>query len=249
MAKLGHTIVRIDETESTNSLVLAEERYIGRSGLVVVARRQSGGRGRMGRRWYDVPGDQLFASIVVHPRTSPADTPAIALIAGLAVARAIAETLSLDARLKWPNDVMIHARKVAGILVEAKPGTQGEQRLVIGIGVNCQGTNQDAPSELWTTITTLTQETGNLVAPEPLLESILAHLDALLERLDAGRKAELLVEWARRAQFAGRRVGFPLPKGQGDGVTQGITPEGYLIVEDVAGLRHILVSGEVSWRD
>lgn len=249
MPKLDHSVVRLDETDSTNSFVLADERYIGRNGLVVVARRQTAGRGRMGRTWVDLPGDQLFASIVIHPRTASADTPAIALIAGLAVARAVAETLSLDARLKWPNDVMIHARKVAGILVEAKPSPKGEQRLVIGIGVNCQGTTQDAPPELQATITTLTQEAGSLAAPEPLLEAILTRLDALVERLEAGKKAELLVEWARRAHLVGRRVGFPVPKGQGDGVTQGITPEGYLIVEDVAGLRHILVSGEVGWRD
>lgn len=249
MAKLGHTIVRLDESESTNSLVLACERYIGQHGLVVVARRQTAGRGRMGRSWFSFPGEQLFSSVVVHPAAAPADVPAIALIAGLAVAQAIAEATGLNARLKWPNDVLVHNRKVAGILVESKPGAHGQQRLVLGIGVNCQGSTLSAPSELRERITTLTQEARTVVSPDTVLQGILPRLDSLLDRLARGQKAELLVEWTRHAYLLGRRVTFPISKGLADGVAQGITPEGYLVVEDVAGVRHILVSGEVRWLD
>jgi BirA family biotin operon repressor/biotin-[acetyl-CoA-carboxylase] ligase len=249
MAALGQTILRLDESPSTNTLVLGDERHLARHGLVVVARRQTAGRGRMGRSWFALPGDQLYASIVVHPAAPAADVPAIALIAGLAVARAIGDVTRLDARLKWPNDVQVRARKVAGILVEGRPGPQGQPRLVVGIGVNCQGSTEDAPPDLRPRITTLSQETGTLVAPEPVLQAILARLDALLARLNAGQKAELLIEWARSASVVGRRVRFPGPKVEGDGIAQGITPEGYLVVEDVPGLRHILVSGEVTWVD
>ncbi len=249
MARLGDAIVRLDEVDSTNSLVLGDESYLSRDGLVVVARRQTAGRGRLGRTWYNLPGEQLFASIVVHPGTAPADTPAIALIAGLSVADAIADACAVDARLKWPNDVLINGKKVAGILAESKPGPQGAQRLVIGIGVNCQGTTQDAPPELQEALTTLTQESGKSVSPDAVLQAILKRLEAQLERLAGGHKTELLVAWARRAHVVGRRVQFPLPKGRGNGIAQGITPDGYLVVEDVAGLRHILVSGEVHWRD
>jgi BirA family biotin operon repressor/biotin-[acetyl-CoA-carboxylase] ligase len=249
MPGLGHTIVRVEESESTNTLVLSDESYIGRHGLVIVAQRQTAGRGRMGRTWFSLPGEQLFSSTVVHPTASPADVPAVALIAGLAVARAVAETFQLDARLKWPNDVLIRSRKVAGILVEAKPGAHGQQRLVLGIGVNCQGSTQDAPPELRERITTLSQEAGKVIKPDDVLGALLSRLNALLDRLSAGQKAGLLVEWAKYAHVTGRRVVFPLPKGSGDGVAQGITPEGYLVVEDVAGLRHILVSGEVRWLD
>lgn len=249
MARLGKTIVRLDEVGSTNSLVLGNESYLGQDGLVVIARRQTAGRGRMGRTWFNLPGEQMFASIVVHPGTAAADTPAIALIAGLSVADALADACAVDARLKWPNDVLINGRKVAGILAESKPSPRGAQQLVIGIGVNCQGSTGDAPPELQAALTTLAQETGQAVSPDTVLQAILQRLEAQLERLAGGHKTELLVAWARKAQVVGRRVGFPLPKGRGDGIAQGITPEGYLVVEDVAGLRHILVSGEVRWRD
>ncbi|MFI5399660.1 MAG: biotin--[acetyl-CoA-carboxylase] ligase [SAR324 cluster bacterium] len=249
MLKLGQTIVRVDETASTNSLVLANERYLDQHGLVVVARRQTAGRGRMGRAWLDLPGEQLFASIVVHPRLAAADTPAVALIAGLAVAQAIRETAGLDARLKWPNDVLIRGRKVCGILVESSPGRTGAPRLVIGVGVNCQGDPDGLPPDLGGRATALSPEAGRPIPPEAVLQALLTRLDALLARLSAHEKAELLIEWARVADVTGRRVQFPVTGGRAQGIVQGITPEGYLVVEDVAGLRHLIVSSEVEWKD
>jgi BirA family transcriptional regulator, biotin operon repressor / biotin---[acetyl-CoA-carboxylase] ligase len=249
MRKLGHKIERMDAVASTNSLVLATERYIGLHGFVLVARRQPAGRGRLGRTWHDLPGEQLFASIVVHPRVSAADTPAISLIAGLAVAQALADVAGVAARLKWPNDVTIQGRKVTGILVESSPGAGGATRLVVGVGVNCQGTTQDLPPELRDRITTVSQEAGWLVAPDAVLSALLARLEVLLARLHAGEKVPLLIEWARAAHVAGRWLRFPVPGGETQGITQGITPEGYLVVEDVSGMRHILVSGEATWRD
>lgn len=257
MLKLGHTIVRLDETASTNSLVLASEPYLDQHGLVVVARRQTVGRGRMGRSWLGVPGEQLFTSIVVHPRLPAADTPAVALIAGLAAAQAIRDTAGLDPRLKWPNDVLIRGRKVCGILVESSPNRNGAPRLVIGVGVNCQGAPEDLPPDLRGRATALSQEAGRPIPPDALLQALLTRLDALLARLDAGGKTGLLIEWTRSADAAGRWVLFPSPgsgqapasSAQTQGIVQGITPEGYLVVEDLAGLRHVIVSSELEWRD
>lgn len=249
MLKLGHTILRLDEVPSTNSLILETEKYLDQHGLVVVARRQSAGRGRLGRTWHDLPGHQLFTSIVVHPQMAAADTPVIALIAGLGVVQALSDTATLKARLKWPNDVLIRNRKVTGILVEASPGRNGAPRLVIGIGVNCQGRPEDLPADLQERITTVSQEAGRLIEPEEVLQALLPKLDSLLARLAGGQKTQLLVEWAHAAYAAGRWVSFPQPGGTGRGIAQGITPEGYLVVEDVAGMRHIIVSGELTWID
>jgi BirA family biotin operon repressor/biotin-[acetyl-CoA-carboxylase] ligase len=249
MLKLGHTIVRLEQAASTNSLVLASEAYVDRHGLVVVARRQTAGRGRMGRTWHDLPGDQLFASIVAHPRMAAAETPVVALIAGLALAQAIQETAGLDVRLKWPNDALVRGRKAAGILVESSPGRTGAPRLVIGIGVNCQGGPGDIPPELRQRITTLSLEAGRPVGPQAVLQALLPRLDALLERLVAGERAALLGEWAQAARVSGRWVLLPGAAVPAHGIVQGISPEGHLVVEDVAGVRHRVVSGEVTWRD
>jgi len=249
MLKLGHTIVRLDQAASTNTLVLSTEAYLDQHGLVVVARRQPGGRGRMGRTWHDLPGDQLFASVVAHPRLSAADTPCVSLLAGLALAQAIWEVASLDVWLKWPNDAMVRGRKISGILVEASPGRNGVPRLVIGVGVNCQGEAGDIPPELRERITTLSLEAGRPVEPEAVLQALLPRLDALLGRLAAGERAALLSEWAQAAYVVGRWVTFPKSGGVASGIVQGITPEGYLVVEDVAGVQHRIVSGELTWRD
>jgi BirA family biotin operon repressor/biotin-[acetyl-CoA-carboxylase] ligase len=249
MHKLGHTIVRLDRAPSTNSLVLANEQYLDQHGLVVVARRQPGGRGRLGRTWHDLPGDQLFASVVAHPRVATADTPAVSLLAGLALAQAIWETAGLQAQLKWPNDAMIRGRKVAGILVEGSPGRNGAPRLVIGIGVNCQGEAGDIPPDLRKRITTLSLEAGRPIDPEAVLQALLPRLDGLLARLAAGERTALLGEWAETAYAVGRWVQFPKSGDTANGIVQGISPEGYLVVEDVAGAQHRIVSGEITWRD
>ena len=249
MLKLGHTTIWLDEAPSTNTLVLQTEDYIDRHGVVVVARRQTAGRGRMGRTWHEFPGNQLYCSIVVHPDMAAADTPAIALIAGLAVVQTLAQVAGLAARLKWPNDVLIRGKKCTGILVESSPGRNGRSRLVIGIGVNCQGDTAALPEELQERVTSVSQEVGRLIRPEDILQALLPTLDSLLARLIAGEKSELLIEWAKAAYFLGRWVLVPQPSEATRGIVQGITPEGYLVVEDIPGMRHIIVSGELTWLD
>jgi len=248
---LGHTILRLDEVPSTNTLVLNTEEYLANPGLVVLARHQTGGRGRMGHRWVSLPGAQLQFSLVLHPDLPSSDLPIVALLSGLAVAEAVERLLGLHPSLKWPNDVLLGHRKVAGVLVESKPGAGGASRLVVGIGVNCQGTSADFPPDLRDQATTLSQESSRLVDQELLLRAILANLDRFLQRLAGApcAKAELLVEWARRANLLGRRVRFQTPQGMREGIAQGITPEGYLVAEDIVGERHSLVSGEVGWGD
>jgi BirA family biotin operon repressor/biotin-[acetyl-CoA-carboxylase] ligase len=244
---LGHEIVRLEEAPSTNTLLLENEAWLDRHGLVVLARHQTAGRGRMGRTWSSVPGAQLQFSVAVHPQVPGADVPIIALIAGLAVAQAIGDATGLRPELHWPNDVFIAGRKVCGILAEAKPSAAGALRLVVGIGINCLGSAADYPLEVRGLIITLEEAAGRPVDPEALLRAVLGRFDALLARLDAGGREELLAEWRRHARLAGARVRFPLASGRVTGSVLGLTPEGFLRARDGAGGVHTLVSGDVEW--
>ena len=112
MKPIGHTIIRLDEVESTSTLMLEDSAYLENHGLVVIARHQTGGRGRMGRRWASLPGGQLQFSLVLHPNLPPQEVPLLSLVSGLAVARALEDVLALRPALKWPNDVLLGGGKV-----------------------------------------------------------------------------------------------------------------------------------------
>lgn len=247
-ARIGEAILRLDETASTNSLVLGSPAYLEHHGLVVLARHQTGGRGRMGHSWASLPGKQLQFSVVLHPALPPADLPAVALVAGLAVAEALREQWGLQPRLKWPNDVLLGGHKVCGILVEGTSGSKGQPRLVVGIGINCLGTAADFPAELRPLVTTLAQEAGTSVDCEAVLQAVLARLQALWERLSAGDKAGLLAEWSAYGLLGGdQRVRVRTQQGPREGVPEALTAEGYLLIRLPDGSALTQVSGDVDW--
>jgi BirA family biotin operon repressor/biotin-[acetyl-CoA-carboxylase] ligase len=141
-------------------------------GTVAVVEEQSEGRGRLGRSWHAPPRTSVLASVLLRPTVDAARLPELSLIAGGAVAEAIAEVTGIEPAIKFPNDVLIGGRKVAGILAEASGG-----RVVLGIGVNANQTEQQLPAETQLPPTSLRLETGEAVDRAQLLAAILAQLE------------------------------------------------------------------------
>jgi BirA family biotin operon repressor/biotin-[acetyl-CoA-carboxylase] ligase len=141
-------------------------------GTIAVAEEQSEGRGRLGRPWHAPPRTSVLVSVLLRPNVDPARLPELSLIAGGAVAEAIAEVTGVQPAIKFPNDVLIGGRKVAGILAEASDG-----RVVLGIGVNANQTEQQLPAETQMPPTSLRLETGEAVDRAQLLAAILAQLE------------------------------------------------------------------------
>lgn len=248
MPAIGEEILRLEEVVSTNTLALETPEYLERHGLVLLARHQTGGRGRVGRQWASLPGRQLQFSVVLHPAFPVEDFPLVALVAGLAVGEALVAELGVRPQLKWPNDVLVGGRKVCGILVEARSGRNGQPRLVVGIGINCNGAAADFPPELHGRVTTLAEAAGDPVAPEGLLTAVLARLEAACTRLDGGDKPGLLADWRRYGLLGeGLRVRFRTEAGEREGVPADLTPEGYLRVRLPDGSERVQVSGELEW--
>ena len=156
---IGHTIIRLEETASTNSLVMDTPEYLANHGLVVTARHQTAGRGRVGHSWASVPGLQLQFTVALHPPLPREEVSIISLLAGLAVGEFLQAGLGLQPLLKWPNDVFINARKVCGILVEMRQ-VRGAPCLALGIGLNCLGAPSDFPPAVRGLLTTLAHESG-----------------------------------------------------------------------------------------
>jgi BirA family biotin operon repressor/biotin-[acetyl-CoA-carboxylase] ligase len=146
-------------------------------GAVAVAEEQTEGRGRLGRGWEAPPQTSVLVSILLRPAVEPPRLPELSLVAGDAVAAAIAETTGLDPAIKFPNDVLLGGRKVAGILAESSDG-----RVVLGIGVNANQTTDQLPADAHTDPTSLRLELGRPVDRAPLLAAILLHLERAYDR-------------------------------------------------------------------
>jgi len=141
-------------------------------GTIGVAEEQSEGRGRLGRSWHAPPRTSVLVSVLLRPKVDPARLPELSLIAGGAVAEAIAEVTGIEPAIKFPNDVLIRGRKVAGILAEASDG-----RVVLGIGVNANQAEEQLPVGTQVPPTSLRLETGEPVDRAKLLAAILAQLE------------------------------------------------------------------------
>lgn len=191
-------------------------------GTMVTADQQTAGRGRQGRRWHAPVGGALLMSLVLreHDRLLP-------LRAGLAVAAVVGPS----ARLKWPNDVLLDGRKVAGILVEAFPRRGWA---VLGIGVNVAVDTSDLPPAVRATAATL-------ASPPECVEPLLLELLAGLERQLAASPADVLAEWARRDALKGRPVAWA----GGRGIAAGLDETGSLRVRGDDGALSLLDAGEV----
>jgi len=219
---LGRPRLHLRETSSTNDRARELAGAGAPHGTLVTAATQSAGRGRQGRTWSAPPGHALLMSLVL--RDPPSLLP---LAAAVAVAGAAGE----DARIKWPNDVLVVGRKVSGILAEGRPQ---EGWAVLGIGVNVAVRVEDLPPELHATAGTLGRSPDDL---EPFLYELLGELDRALG-LD---QAALLDAWRARDALMGRAVRWTA----GEGVARGIDGEGRLVVEVPGGGRTALDAGEV----
>jgi BirA family transcriptional regulator, biotin operon repressor / biotin---[acetyl-CoA-carboxylase] ligase len=146
-------------------------------GTVAVADEQTEGRGRLGRSWHAPAGTALLFSTLLIPAVEPSRLPELSLVAGDAVAEAIANTTGLDPKIKFPNDILIGGRKVAGILAESSEG-----RVVLGIGVNANQNEAELPPDAQTEPTSLRLELGRRVDRAELLAAILARLEPAYDR-------------------------------------------------------------------
>jgi BirA family biotin operon repressor/biotin-[acetyl-CoA-carboxylase] ligase len=162
-------IYRYAEVTVSTQRMLGED---SAEGAVAVTEEQTEGRGRLGRRWEAAPGTSILVSVLLVPPVEPPRLPELSLVAGGAVAQAIAEITGIEPAIKFPNDLLIGMRKVAGILAESSEG-----RVVLGLGVNVNQTAQELPADTLTPPTSLRVVLGEPVDRAPLLAAILLHLE------------------------------------------------------------------------
>jgi BirA family biotin operon repressor/biotin-[acetyl-CoA-carboxylase] ligase len=248
LKRVGSSVVYFPVTGSTNDVAAALAGQSAADGAVVVADAQTAGRGRFGRRWFSPPGSGLYVSIVLLPGQASADRRGrarqlLTLSAGAALAEAIETASGLRAEVKWPNDLQVGRRKLAGILAESTGSGDGDP-VVLGYGINVG--QMACPPDLRDRTTSLESELGRRVDRALLFAESLMALDRRYGDLLHGRFDAILDAWRARAPASiGARVMWTA-SGSSVGVTAGIDDEGALLVR-VGDRVERVVAGEVTW--
>ena len=236
------------ETDSTQRVARELGRAGAPEGTVVIAEAQTAGRGRLGRTWHSPRGVNLYCSIVLRPPLSPAAVPQVALVAGVAAAAALAETPGLAPRLKWPNDVLIEGRKVAGILTEMEAEVERVHHVILGIGVNLNAPRAAFPPELRERATSLFLATGRRVDRAAVTGRLLAALEARYGRFLEGGFEAVRAEWESYSCLTGTDVRVASAEGEMAGRVLGLDTDGALMLARPDGTSTRIVAGEVTVR-
>jgi BirA family biotin operon repressor/biotin-[acetyl-CoA-carboxylase] ligase len=241
----GRTLHLLAQTTSTNDDIKALALRGAPEGTVVLAEQQTRGRGRQGRSFASPAGVGVYLSVLVRPTIDLARLPQLTLMVAVATADAITDTCALSIHLKWPNDVEIDGKKVAGILTEAVLHPGGPPVVIIGIGINVNTTLAELPPVLHDRVTSLALATGAPVSRHQLIARLLARLEALYHTLQHAGVASILERWRHYGRLPGRMVQFTQATETRTGRVIGLDDDGALVVQTGDGVYHHLISGEV----
>ena len=251
----GKNIVYYDATDSTNLRIRELGDAGAPHGTLAVADRQTAGRGRRGRSWESPPGSSIYMSVLLRPDIPPDRAPMLTLVMALSVAEGIRQCMetgedsgnSLEIQIKWPNDIIINGKKLAGILTEMSSQVDYINHVTVGVGINVNRT--EFPEEIRETASSLCLECGHTVKRAPLIAAVMERLednyDIFLRTLDLSglleRYSALLVNRDREVMVLGT-------KGQYRAYALGINSTGELIVRREDGSTEEIFAGEVSVR-
>jgi BirA family biotin operon repressor/biotin-[acetyl-CoA-carboxylase] ligase len=213
------------------------------SGTVVGAEEHTAGRGRHGRSWHSEPGLGLYVSLILRRQYAPAALPVVTLALGLATQEAILKATSLACDLRWPNDVLLHSRKCAGILTQLESSTPSSA-IIAGIGINVN--HSSFPLELNGIATSLRMAGGAVYSRERLLGELLTSVDTYCDLLETEGRGPIIETFARASSFvSGRRVSVDQDGTELRGTTAGLNDSGFLMLRCDDGTHSVIVAGGV----
>ncbi len=240
---LGRQIVCLDSVDSTNERAKLLCQQGAEEGTIVIADEQTGGRGRLGRRWHSERGKNLTFSLVITPDLQPGEAGILSLAAALAVAEAVAEATGLRAECKWPNDVLLGGKKCCGILSEAVVVADRAAAVVLGIGLNVNQTS--FPPAIGQSATSMMLAAGKPFDRVAVLAAVLAHLETLYSHVRSGETKTILQRWASACPMAGKTIAVDTGKRRITGTVVSFDRDGGMIVRS-EGRDNKVFAGDVT---
>jgi len=243
--RLGSAFHYFQEIDSTNTYARKLAENGAAEGGIIIAESQSQGRGRLGRRWESPPFSNLYLSFILRPDLFPRHAPQITLTAAVAVAETVGAFIIRSPSIKWPNDILIDGKKLAGILSEAACDAERIEYVILGIGLNLNSHVATMPEDLRDRAISMADLTGAYVSRENVLVRLIQHLDRCYGDLGERGFEAIRPRWEARFGLRGRRVQVEVGGRSVVGWARGLNREGALIVEDEQGQKFSIVAGDV----
>jgi BirA family biotin operon repressor/biotin-[acetyl-CoA-carboxylase] ligase len=246
--QMGRVIHYFQTIDSTNSKAYQLAFGGAKEGELVIAESQEKGRGRLGRHWFSPPFLNLYLSVILRPKIPPQQASLITLMAAVATSDAIRKFTGLVPLIKWPNDILLRDRKVAGLLNEIHSEMDRIHFVILGIGVNLNVDGKMFPKEVRTLATSLKKEMGQTVSRKAFLQLLLQELEGWYSIFLKEGAAAILKAWRDRAQIKGRRVKVTSFTETLVGVAVDVDSDGALILETADGHHKRIVAGDIEYK-
>jgi BirA family biotin operon repressor/biotin-[acetyl-CoA-carboxylase] ligase len=243
--RLGRKLHYFSELDSTNDYARKLAEQGGMEGEVVIAESQRRGKGRLGRSWVSPPVRNLYFSIILRPKLSPLHAPQITLMSAVALAESIQSFISVVPEIKWPNDILVDGKKLAGILTESSCAADRLLFVVLGIGANVNFPPEEMPAAIRQSATSLMTLCGRPVDRSALLLELLRSLDRCYGDLEREGFAPMAERWSSFFRLRGKRVKVEMLDQVVQGKAMGIDSDGALLLEDDTGARQRIIAGDV----
>lgn len=242
---IGKTIHCFSEVSSTNDLAKEMATIGAKEGTVIVAETQTSGKGRLGREWASSKGG-IWLSTVLRPKLSGKDIPKLTLMTSLVVAKTINQLFNLKTEVKWPNDVLINAKKVCGILTEANTRGNTTNFVIVGIGINANIELNSLPKQVRENATSLKHELKREIDREQILRLLLEKMEHYYVMLTEGKFNPVLKEWKSLCEFLDSYVEVTSWEEKIEGWAIDVDENGALIIRLRDGTLRKILSGDVS---
>lgn len=243
--RLGTKLHYLAEIDSTNVYARRLAEQGANEGEVIIAEAQTRGRGRLGRNWVSPPFVNLYFSVILRPQLPPVHAPQLTLMAAVALADTIASFIGTPPTIKWPNDILVGGKKLAGILTESSCDSERIEFVILGIGVNLNYPVELMPDVIRERATSILTLTKNHIEREAFLQRLIRDLDRCYGELEEVGFDSLAVRWEAFFDLRGKGVRVEMTDHIMIGTAKGIDRDGALIVEDDRGERQRIVAGDV----
>ncbi|MDP2945339.1 MAG: biotin--[acetyl-CoA-carboxylase] ligase [Atribacterota bacterium] len=244
---IGKEVYYFPELKSTN--IIAKEKALHRAegineGTLIIAERQSAGKGRLGREWFS-PAGGIWLSIILYPQLPPSYIPRITLMTAVAVVKAIKMCVQIEPQIKWPNDILINEKKVCGILTEMSAELDIINWVVVGIGINVNIDHRKFPEDIQENTISLKEVLGKEVLRVKMVQIFLQEFEKYYESLKRREFSSILREWKLYSHTLGRKIRVDMGERIVTGEAVNINEEGALILKKEDGELVEIISGTI----
>ncbi|MBU4185830.1 MAG: biotin--[acetyl-CoA-carboxylase] ligase [Proteobacteria bacterium] len=239
-------IIYLNETDSTNTRAKELAAQGAPEGTLVIAEKQTNGRGRRGRSWFSPPGGGIYFSLILRPVISPTETPRITLMTAVVAAETLISLVKLKLRIKWPNDILVNGKKLAGILTEISTEMDAVNYIIVGLGLNVNTRFEKFPQEIKENATSILIETGKQFPRVKLIQHYLKLYEIFYDMFKNNDFEPIMNRWRELADIIGKQIKVDVIGKTHIGKVIDVDNDGVLILKDDQGRLQRIFSGDVT---